>query len=85
MEDVKPKKMNQFLEGGLGRFENHEDGIPVYSNAAQIPDFGWAAGDAGASSVFILRYGIFRLESASFFLPIACSLLSPETYMQDTQ
>jgi hypothetical protein len=32
--------MSQFREGSLGRLSNHEGGMPVYSSAILIPDFG---------------------------------------------
>ncbi len=40
MEDVTVRKMSQLRDGSLGRLESHDLGIPVYSRAERIPDFG---------------------------------------------
>lgn len=40
MEDVRERKMSQFREGSFGRFESHEEGIPVYWRTVRMPDFG---------------------------------------------
>lgn len=39
--------MSQFREGNLGRLSNHEGGMPVYSNAALIPDLCWVTETPG--------------------------------------
>ncbi len=68
MEDVTVRKMGQLHDGSLGRLESHDFGIPVYSRAEQIPDFGGSVFITASSAIrfvvtLCLERNFLKLES----------------------
>ncbi len=53
MEDVTVRKMSQLRDGSLGRLESHDFGIPVYSRAERIPDFGGSVFIPASSAISV--------------------------------
>ncbi len=72
MEDVMVQKMSQLRDGSLGRLESHNLGIPVYSRAEQIPDFGGSVFISASRAIrFVVNLCLERIFLKSQSRPMA--------------